>query len=178
MTTEKEIPGGTAVFREPSELRGRDRDLIRAVAMAAGPALEKVPEEVREKPETESDEDFEKRQNEAMAKVQFTWQEALSMLDLRRATVVATLESWSLDRPLPTMDDIGDLPADLHDALVDAVGGMALSGENFGVQPPGENPTGDSRSSSTPSKDSQLSTPTLESSPDTAPTAGDVSSPA
>ena len=40
MSTRVEIPGGYAILRDQSELRGRDRMLIKAAAMAAAPAIE------------------------------------------------------------------------------------------------------------------------------------------
>jgi hypothetical protein len=48
MTTKVDIPGGFAILREQHELRGRDRMLIKAAAMAAAPAIAKMPDSVQE----------------------------------------------------------------------------------------------------------------------------------
>jgi len=157
MTTRVELPGGFAILRDQEELRGRDRNLIKAAAMAAGPAIEKMPDAVSEgKLEGESEEDMQARLGSEMGDVHLTWQESLALLELRQATVVAVLQSWSLPDPLPTMETIGDLPADLYDALDAAIGGLptAIAAEtNFDAQPGTKNPTGSSRSSDGPSTD-------------------------
>lgn len=54
---------------------------------------------------------------------------------LNGAVVVALLKSWSLPDPLPTMDDVGDVDADVYDALAVAVASRV--GEVAGFTPPG-----------------------------------------
>ena len=84
MTTRVEIPGGFAILRDQEELRGRDRNLIKAAAMAAGPAIEKMPDAVSEgKLEGESEEDMQARLAAQMEGVHLTWQESLALLELR-----------------------------------------------------------------------------------------------
>lgn len=146
-----EIPGGTAVLRGKEELRGRDRTLVKAAFMAASNALDKLPKSVMDgKREDETQEQAVLRLSRDMAGVALTWQESLALLEVRQATVVALLESWTLDRPLPTMATIGDLPGDLYDALDEAIGGVAglASGVNFEPTPDEESPTRPSGASS------------------------------
>lgn len=158
MTTTVEIPGGTAVLREPHEMRGRDRNLIKAAAMAASSAIAKMPADVQEgKREGESDEDAALRLSARTAELHLTRQEAAALLELREAAMIASLVSWTRDEPLPTMDTLGDLPGDLYDALDAAIGGAAgaLSAATPDFSPTSkmdeEVPTGSSGSSDGPS---------------------------
>lgn len=78
------------------------------------------------------------------------------MLDLQDAGIVAFLENWSLKRPLPTIEDVQDLPRDLYTVLSDAakplITANVVTHEDFSPQPGLENPTdGSSLSSDTPS---------------------------
>jgi len=181
MSKTVEIPGGFAELRGSDELRGRDRNLIKAVAMAAAPAISKLPEEVAAgKLEGENDEDAQKRLAPLVAGVNFTWQESMSLLDLRQATAVALLKSWTLDQPLPTMDTIGDLPSDLFDALDSAAGGVTTamsSGINLDPSPDPDSPTQPSLSSVALSKDDQGSKSTRKSQSDGESTATESSTP-
>jgi len=114
-----EIPGGTARFREGrSEMRGRDDLLISAASAAAASVIAKVPENTPIEGETPAQ--AEERALGMLQDMQLTWQEAQAMLEVRQAMVVATLESWTLEQPLPTMANIGDLPGDLYQALLAA----------------------------------------------------------
>ena len=157
MSTRVEIPGGYAILRDQSELRGRDRMLIKAAAMAASPAIEKMPNTVKEgKQDDETEEESQARMATEMGSLQLTWQESMALLELRQATMVACLKYWSLDLPLPTMDTIGDLDADMYDALDTAIGGVTTAvaaATDFEAQPGKENPTGNSKSSDLPLKD-------------------------
>ena len=158
-----DVPGGQAILREQEDLRGRDRNLIKAAAMAASSAIDKMPDTVREgRREGETEEQMQARLQEDVTSLDLTWQESLSLLELRQATVVAVLESWTVVdpatnqlRPLPTMDTIGDLPADLYDALDAAIGGVTTAVANatdFDDNPDHDSPTGGSTSSDTPSE--------------------------
>ena len=177
MTTKKDIPGGFAIFRDTDELRARDRNLVKAAAMAASSAIQKLPESVQEGPkEGETPEDAAVRLEPMMESVNFTWQESLALIELRQASVVAMLQEWSLDKPLPTMETIGDLDPDLYDALDAAIGGVTAvaASVDFDPQPPGENPTGSDLSSSKLSSPEDeapsLSTPSLPNSGESTPT--------
>jgi hypothetical protein len=157
MTTSVDIPGGYAILREQHELRGRDRMLIKAAAMAAAPAIEKMPDTVREgQKDDETPEQAQTRMASEVGALQLTWQESMALLELRQATMVACLKEWSLNLPLPTMDTIGDLDADLYDALDEAIGGVSsaiAAATDFEPQPGQENPTGNSKSSDLPLRD-------------------------
>jgi len=154
VTTKVEIPGGFAILRETNELRGRDRMLIKAAAIAASSAIEKMPETVREgQQKDETEEQAKVRMAQEMSSLDLNITEAMSLLELRQATMIATLESWTLNLPLPTMETVGDLPADLYDALDDAIGGVSTAmavATDFEPQPGKENPTGNSESSDLP----------------------------
>ena len=177
------IPGGTAQLRERSELRGRDENLIKAASMAAAKAVAKVAGIDDTPKEGETKEEATARAEAEAEAVDLTWQESLSLLELRQAVMVAVLEHWTLDKPLPTMATIGDLPAELYNALDEAIGGEAIQmGTDF--SPPDDpaelklSPTGDSESSDTASRDGveSQSTQPLQDGTESTPT--DLSIPA
>lgn len=147
-----DIPGGVAKIKDPADLRGRDTKLIKAYALAAQSVLAKIPEEARPQPD-ESKEEAGKRMQKYLEDhpLQLTGEEGMKMLDLKEATMVAYLASWTLDIPLPTMETIGDLPDAIYQALDDAVGGdaikIATSSVDFDVNPDKNSPTGPSKSS-------------------------------
>jgi hypothetical protein len=185
-----DVLGATAVFREADDLRARDVDLIEAASLAAASALAKLPTAAiaggAEAPEGETEEQKAAREaesarliGEAMAQTPFSLAEALALAQLRRATIVATLESWTLREPLPTMDTIGDLPRKTIEALDQAIGGMgsAINRPDFQNMTDPESPTSPSSdSSSQPEGDPQ--NPSTPASPeDTASTGTENSSP-
>lgn len=149
-----QIMGGTALIREQADLRGRDRMLIKAAAMAAASAIEKMPDSVREgQQEGETEEEAQKRMAQEVGALDLTIGESMALLELRQATMIACLDSWTLNLPLPTFDNVGDLPADLYDALDAAIGGVTTAvaaAVDFEPQPGQENPTGSSSSSDAP----------------------------
>jgi hypothetical protein len=152
-----EIPGGIAKIKDQKDLRGRDTKLIKAYALAAQSVLMKIPDEAQ--PQTgESKEDAGKRLEVYLKEhpLQMTGQEGMLMLDMKEATMVAYLASWTLDIPLPTMDTIGDLPDEVYQALDDAVGGdaikVAAASVDFDVNPDKSSPTGPSKSSDSTSR--------------------------
>lgn len=109
MTT-VDIPGGTATFRDKLTTERHRRPIKRAAFRAAG-AISKLPQE---RPD-------EGGIKELLAALPLTRDEADSLLDLYDATILAFLESWTLDRPLPTCeDDLLDLDSEVYDALQDA----------------------------------------------------------
>ena len=137
-----EIPGGTANFREADDLRARDSDLIEAAAYAAAPALSRLPAEVLGPQDDEDEAAAAARFTDAVKEVNFNLDEWLLLTQMRRATIVATLESWTLDRPLPTMATIGDLPRDLIAALDQAIGGVPVQAHtDFSPDRDPESPT-------------------------------------
>jgi hypothetical protein len=175
-----EVPGGTALFRERSELRGRDRNLIEAASMSAVSAISKLPEDAPTREEGETDEAFAGRLAKTMEGVTLTFQESLALMDLREAAVIATLSDWSLDLPLPNIQTLGDLPVDLYEGLLAAVGGEALAmaiPTTFDATPDRDSPIGDSRSSDGPLKGDLESTSLPTSENDGDPIAGEPSTP-
>ncbi len=57
-----------------------------------------------------------------------------TMLNLQKASIIAFLESWSFKQPLPTMDTIEDMDADLFDEISEIVSplvGKAFQSSNF-----------------------------------------------
>src|SRR5258708_1275941 len=150
-----DIPGGIAKFKTREELRGRDTKLIKAAVISAQSAIEKLGDDA-EKKKGETDEQAAKRLTAALRekKISFTTEEAMSILNMREAVVVAYLHSWTLDGvtsvPLPTLETIGDLPDKLYEALDEAVGGELLNvttGQDFSPSPDQSSPTGPSSAS-------------------------------
>lgn len=163
-----QIPGGEAVLRTASEMRGRDRMLVKSAALAAAGALAKLLTDAQEPgPPGESEEDRAKRLIAATVEADLSMEDAMAMERVREAVAVARLVSWTLPEPLPTMDSIGDLPADLYDALIEVTGGTdAVAETDFGPAPSreSERPTGSSTDSVGHSTDAETEqTPTLPS---------------
>ena len=73
--------------------------------------------------------------------------EPRALMRVQDATLVALLDRWSLDRPLPTLDTIEDVPANVYDALQEAAAARgrevseAVAGVDFSVTPDKESPT-------------------------------------
>lgn len=192
-----EIPGGTAKFLETSgesrdEIPGRAVKLIKAGSMAALTQLSDYPE-LFEPPrmvrDNESGEDRPETPEERSARLdsrlkgmRLSVEQAMAFDNMREATVVALLHSWTLDRRLPTLETIGDLDGDLYSALLAAAGGMSAAEleENFKEtgDPHDEVPTGGFGSSSDGSKASPQSTRTPKRQSDTSRSDGGASSPA
>jgi hypothetical protein len=180
-----QIPGGTASFRErgKDEIPGRAIKLIRAATMSAMSALSDYPEIFEGPRKGESDDDRTERLNERLKGVLLSTQQAMIWDNVREATVVGLLASWSLERPLPTLDTIGDLPEDLYLALLDEVGGVSAADlqEDFEMSDPKapgykERPTIDSSGSEKPSEAAQPkeSTPKLQSVGESTPSASSI----
>lgn len=146
-----DIPGGTARFKTKEELRGRDSKLVRSAVFAAQHALEKLGDETGIKPGETKDEAA-KRLSAFLKenKVTFTQEEAMTLLSMREAIVVAYLHEWTLELPKPTLETIGDLPEALYDALDDAIGvdlQEVTAGTDFSPNPDQSSPTGPSSAS-------------------------------
>lgn len=148
-----DIPDGTATFRDIDDLTGRQSDLIEAATMAAASVFKKIPEVDVPREENETDEAYEERLNEAandaFLTVAWTMEESTRLVEWRRAMVFATLDSWTLDRPLPkSMDDVADLPGSLARALYAAVGGKLMQvGTDYSPDADADSPTTGSGSS-------------------------------
>lgn len=172
-----EIPDGTAAFREADELTGRQSDLIEAATMSVASVFAKLPEVDVKREADEADDAYAARvndaANEAFEAITLSFDESMRLVEWRRAMVFATLDSWSLDRPLPkTMDDLADLPGPLARALNAAVGGamMQVGTDYTSPDPDPQSPTIDCGSSEWPSKGDPQSNPTSTSSESTATT--------
>lgn len=182
-----EIPGGTAYFREDGvdSISTNAKNLLEAAGQAVRSNLEPdYPELFEVRPE-ETDEEREARVGNV--DLQVTPKQALVLKEAREFTIVALLDHWTLDRPLPT---IGSLTSakyeDVYDALIDAVSGAKVPEDpDFSPAPlflndEGEAtvPTGSSDTSTTTSdQDSEQSTDSTQTSlSDGGPTSGESSS--
>jgi hypothetical protein len=168
-----EIPGGTADFREQGkdEIPGRSVKLMRAAAVAAASELSSFPELFEPGRPGETDAERTARLAPRMEGVAFSTRQAMAWDNVREATVVALLKTWTLDRSLPTLESIGDLPDDLYDALLNEVGGMSAADIEVDFSPPDragleESPTGPSSGSDMPLRDEVEMPPTPMSSND------------
>src|ERR1019366_5494029 len=153
MSTTVDIPGGTAVFLErgQDEIPGRAMKLIRAATVAAMSELSDFPQLLEPPVEGETTEARTERLRPFLEGIRLSTNQAMAWDNMREAAAVALLKSWTLDRPLPTLATIGDLPEELYDTLLEAVGGFSAAEvkTNFAPTGPGESPTGDSGSSDT-----------------------------
>lgn len=178
-----DIPGGTAQFKTREELRARDTKLVKAATLSAQPAIEKLGADAEIK-KGETEEEATARLSKLLKEkeIVFTTQEAMSLLGLYEAMVVAYLHSWTIERPLPTVDTIGDLPEALYEALEDAVRGevvkVTVGGVDLEPNPDQNSPTGPSSVSNGDLKaeSSQEPQSTTTSSSDIDPSSGERSS--
>lgn len=131
-----DIPGGTATFRDKLSTE-RQRRPVKRAALAAAAAIAKLP------PSRPDDDDT--PIGELIGRLPLDRDEADSLFRLYDATIVAFLESWTLDRPLPDEDGLLDLDSDLYDALVAAAarlpGDAATDTVDFSPQPKVDNST-------------------------------------
>lgn len=102
------IPGGQARFREKPEIKVRHRRMVEAAAIAAAPALSKLPGDV------------DSLETLNMSELGLSRSEAQSLYDLQETTIVASLIDWTLPEPTPDEETIGDLDPKLYDALAQA----------------------------------------------------------
>jgi hypothetical protein len=190
-----DIPGGTAQLREGPELRGRDRNLIQAAILVATAGMAKV-SGLRDQQEGEPDDDYRDFVAQQFKnREKLTIEESLSLVELSNAAIVSSLKSWSLPDPLPTIENVDELPGDLYQALVDGTGGISMllaAGVKFEpTDPKGpegrSTPTGGSSSSSNTSPEpttpdspnsSVMTLPTLTPQNGTESTATESSTPA
>jgi len=112
----------------------RHRRIVKTAAVAAQSVLERLPKDA----------------TEDTPMPEMSTGEAAHLMELQDATIVALLAGWSLDRPLPTMDTIQDLPGELYDALAEAtkeLGATVATGSDFSVDPDPKATTPDSEPS-------------------------------
>ena len=106
--------GGWANIKDPEELTNRDRKLLRRHAFGAVELGDKL-RGLGVKPGTKP-QDIPDDLAEQVAKA-ITPDDWDTLSDSQGAFIVAYTAEWSLDRPLPTMDDVDDLPGPIFDAL-------------------------------------------------------------
>lgn len=151
-----DIPGGTATLRDTISV-GKRRE-IRRLSLGALGVMSKV-QNLSEDSSLADLAQLEMQPDDA--KVMFDVQDAT-----QDATILAFLESWTLDQPLPTADTIGELDAELYDALAEGVNKIGvLGGVDTSVNPAKDSPTDGSPSSDSDSKDEPtLTSPLITSS--------------
>lgn len=143
MSTVVPIPGGTATLRDKL-VSERQFRFLESAFMTAAPAMAKL-----ERAGAGGDMPEEERAA-AMGRVAFTREESDAMLALQDAAIVAFLEDWSLNVPLPTIANVEDLSREVYQALALATQGRAadeLGGADFSPNPSKESPTTGSSSS-------------------------------
>lgn len=118
------IPGGHAILRDNDDVRERGRRYVRTALMAAAHVYDRIPEDVREKaggkgPEAEA---AQRTFDRLLAGAIKTPEDGEAIFAVHDGAILAVLESWTLQRPLPkTRDELQDLDRDLYDALSEAV---------------------------------------------------------
>ena len=151
MSRQVDIPGGKATLREKGEVRQRDRRRLESASVMAGPAMERIRKATEENGGDPRDLN--------LFEVGLTREEFDGLYELQDATILAYLSDWTLGTRLPqTADDLGELPADLYDALRTATasdGADTLAPVDFSPSPEPEVPTPDSTASAGPSREGQ-----------------------
>lgn len=168
-----EIPGGTATLRDEDDLTPRHKRALRDAAFAAAPAVARVGV-IPSGDDQEPDPLVVHSAQDAVEQSSMSKKDWRRLRELRETAVVVQLASWSLERPLPTEETIGDLETDLYDALIAAVGGEPVSeATDFSPSPEPASPTNGSSDSPGPSSESPApeSTPTSPSDGSPSPTA-------
>lgn len=151
---EVEIPGGTARFREQGkdEIPVRSEKILAAAYMSAQSYF----------PDAMSAAEGAQQPEEPPVSVQ----QGLAFTGVREASVVALLAEWTLPRPLPTLENIDQLPSDLYWALLGAVTDEDVAPDSdrpdYSPQPTsdGESPTTGSGDSPGPSATPEANLPT------------------
>lgn len=127
-----DFPGGSAELRDGPDIRQRDRRLVLSAGLAAAGALAKI-EAQNIEPSAIAEKD--------VASLGLTFAEAEAFQDMQDAMIVASLCSWTLAQPLPTMQTVGDLKPDVYDALEKATQSSinaVLTGTDFEPSDPTE----------------------------------------
>ena len=122
MSTTFDIPGGTATFRDPDALTERGRRLMLTAIMPLQSMASKIPDRLRKLAEGKGPEaEAAQAEIERLANaVSITRQEAAASMEVRDAAIIALLQNWPLEDPLPTLDNLLDLDGPLFRALEDA----------------------------------------------------------
>ena len=149
-----DLPGGHwADLREPGEITARARRNLIVASAKLKPSVGKFKDAT---PQTD------------LMDLDLTDDETDLVFYLQDLTIVTFLAAWSLDEPLPTVDTVGDIHADIHDALSQATGnsGAAIASTTLdmgtGGEPDPKDRTGASKPSSGRSKGASARTRTTK----------------
>jgi hypothetical protein len=102
-------PAGTATLRGPQELTMRQARSSTAALIDFGPIARRVQDLTRARSEGASD-----------SVTPLTEEERATACRFSDVAIVTYLESWDLDRDLPTLATVSDLPSPIYDALAQA----------------------------------------------------------
>ena len=110
MSTTVQIPGGTAILRDPGALAVKHRRPLQLLIGMLGPQVaQTVAREIQ------------RDGVDGLAGLGLSLEQLGTVMQLTDATVFALLESWTLDAPLPRgLTDVGDMDTAVYDALTDA----------------------------------------------------------
>lgn len=164
MSRQVDIPGGKATLRERGEVRQRDRRRLESASVMASPAMARIQAATKGGDPRDLN----------LSEVGLSREEFDSLYELQDATILAYLADWTLGRALPqNANDLGDLDADLYDALRTATasdGADTLAPVDFNPSPEPDRPTLAVTDSAGPSKENPAPQP---ASTVTSPSAGE-----
>lgn len=139
MTTTVDIPGGEVTLRNPRALTERQRRLLTRVQGRMGSMLGKIRAAGfdPDADDVESTIDAEK--------LHFDAEDVDLSFELNDAGIIAFVQSWTLDLPLPTMETVTDLPGDLYSRLQEITAPLIvkviIDSAGFEPQPDNDSPT-------------------------------------
>lgn len=160
-----EIPGGSATIREPKDVKQRARRRLELASILASPIFTRI-NEARKDRERELGHEV-KPEDVSLIELGLSRDDFDAMYEVQTATILAYLESWTLDRELPrSAEDLDDLPSELYDALRTGTardGADAVAPVDFSPNPDPTLPTGDPSGSDKPLRASAESVSTTRS---------------
>lgn len=140
MSHKVDLPdGGWAEIRDPKELTGRQRALVRRFTLPVAQLREKTSAMVSGGPDATEDE----KADAAVATLAALGADGMDAMDeMYAAFIVAYLASWSLEQPLPTTpDEVQDLTGTLIDALTRVCTAIGDGTVDFDPTPVADSPT-------------------------------------
>lgn len=159
MSRKIEIPGGFASLRAPQDVKQKARRRLEMASIKASPIFGKI-NEARRVASEKRGRDVDPSEI-SLIDLGLSPEEFDALYEVQTATILAYLESWTLERDLPaSADDLDDLPSGLYDALRAATasdGADAVAPVDFSPDPDGESPTVDGTASGSPLRDSEAS---------------------
>lgn len=135
-----QIPGGTAVLRDASQLKVKHRRPIQVLVGSLGPARAEQMQRVIAEDGVRG-----------LDRLGLSPREYELIFLMNEATLYAVLESWTIEDPFPqSAEDIGDMRGDLYDALMVEAAKVAVPDDRFSLTAVEdlESPTGASVASS------------------------------